>query len=805
MKNKIKTLYVIHHSHTDIGYTDLQEKVISLQESYLYEVLKIMKKAPYSNDFRWNCETYFCVEEFLKNAGEAEKAEFFQLIKEEKIGLSATYLNFTDLLDSSICKERLNEMTVLFNSHGITPKTAMFADINGISMGQRDALLANGIEFLYTNIHTHHGMYPLYQNQTPFWWENKEGKRLLVWNGEHYNLGNVLGIRPNRAGNFMTQNYVGNSADYSDPASLLHDNLINYANLCLENGYNYDFLIASVSGVFSDNAPPCTEIADNIRAYNEAYGDELIIRMVSLQELYEAIREKISNAPVYQGDMTDWWASGIGSTPYAVKHYREAQHMYQLCQRLDPAVRQHYPEKFRTAQDNLLLYAEHTWGHSATIIDPYDSMVLNLDIRKNSYASKAHESTALILNQIARSQGDIMNYYNTNGRICVHNPALCSGTYPVEFYLESSIMRNVRITNAATGEVLSSQLSPHPRGVRISFVDSFKAGEKKDYLYEELPAQEPVLNSRKAYVGAERIRDIINDYEPFTYRIPYEFENSWFYLSYEPYAGIKEFRNKKTGESLLKKDTIPFFTPVYEVTRVQEETGESFGNEPGKNGEKERRNLGRNIRGQHSVATPGTLTQIKCREHGEVFTLLEFVYTLPGTLHCSVYVKFYEAAPKIDFKLRIAKTLSEDIESIYMPMSLELPNRELYLKKGSEAFRPGVDQLPGTCMEYYMTDTGILMTSDQGSAALELLDTPLVTMGPLKHHPIRLCDGNTKNNQREIYSWVMNNLWETNFKMDLSGFSEFRYSLHLFEETDPEAAFLKMEEVSFHPNVIIVE
>ena len=29
----------------------------------------------------------------------------------------------------------------------------------------RDALIRNGVEFLYMNIHTHHGMYPLYQNR----------------------------------------------------------------------------------------------------------------------------------------------------------------------------------------------------------------------------------------------------------------------------------------------------------------------------------------------------------------------------------------------------------------------------------------------------------------------------------------------------------------------------------------------------------------------------------------------------------------------------------------------------------------
>ncbi|MFR6590058.1 MAG: hypothetical protein ACLURV_07970 [Gallintestinimicrobium sp.] len=66
-------------------------------------------------------------------------------------------------------------------------------------------MLANGVEFLYTNIHTHHGMYPLYQNQKPYFWENEDGKRLLVWSGEHYNLGNALGIVFNKNVNFMTE------------------------------------------------------------------------------------------------------------------------------------------------------------------------------------------------------------------------------------------------------------------------------------------------------------------------------------------------------------------------------------------------------------------------------------------------------------------------------------------------------------------------------------------------------------------------------------------------------------------------
>ena len=187
MERKIKTLYVIHHSHTDIGYTDLQERVIDTQVDYIHTVLKMMKQPEYQ-DFRWNCETLFCVEQFWKEATEEEKQEFCELTSKGKLGISGSYLNFTDLLDCSAADERLAEWKAYFDAHHVPMKTAMIADINGISMGYRDALLHNGVEFLFTNIHCHHGMYPLYQNQTPYWWENAKSERLLVWNGEHYNL-----------------------------------------------------------------------------------------------------------------------------------------------------------------------------------------------------------------------------------------------------------------------------------------------------------------------------------------------------------------------------------------------------------------------------------------------------------------------------------------------------------------------------------------------------------------------------------------------------------------------------------------
>ena len=126
----------------------------------------------------------------------------------------------------------------------------------------------------------------------------------------------------------------------------------------------------------------------------------------------------------------------------------------------------------------------------------------------------------------------------------------------------------------------------------------------------------------------------------------------------------------------------------------------------------ERRLLGRNICGLHARCFQGTLQDIRILEHGPVFTRVELDFQLEGTAHSSVILKMYRHLPKIEFTLRIAKTLSEAIESVYLPLSLHLPEAELYIKNGGVPMRPGVDQLPGSNMEYYIADEGLLYRTD---------------------------------------------------------------------------------------------
>lgn len=781
MGKRIKNVYIVHHSHTDVGYTDLQEQIIYNQVSNIRTVVSLIKRGYEEGgpekDFKWNCETYYCVEQFMKGAAEEEKADFFDLVKRGNIGISATYLNFNDLVDAQMLEQKLIHMQEIFSQAGIVSpggaapiRTAMNADINGISLGSRNAMIRNGIEFLFTNIHTHHGMYPLYQNQKPYFWEDGEGGRLLVWSGEHYNLGNALGIVFNKNVNFMTENYFGRSGEAS-ALEALHEKLGDSIREYEESGYPYDFYITSVSGVFSDNAPANPAIIATVNAYNRRYGDEEILRMVTLQELYDLIRDKIADAPAYAGAINDWWGNGVGSTPYGVKHYKEALRLGHICDKMEKKTGRHNQALAQVGGENALLYAEHTWGHSATITNPYDTMVTNLDIRKTAYASKAHEAAALRKIEQCHLAGDILRYYNSSGQVKAFSMSGARGKFPVEFYVETMGLEGIKVTDLKTGETLPAQLSSHPRGVLVSFFAEFEPEEERVFGYEEQSAGNQSLYTRTAWVGAERVRDIINDYDMESYKLPYGLENEWFEIQYRIGRGITSFRDKKGDKEILKEGLESFFVPVYERTELRKGVYE------------ERRLLGRNVRGLHGTRHQGELKDIRILDHGPIFDRVELVFDLEGTHYSSVIIKMYKELPKLEFVFRIAKKLSEDIESVYLPLSLNLPDTHVYIHNGGVAMRPGVDQLPGSNMEYYIADQGLLYQGEGKSVLINTLDTPLLYMGQMEHHPILLCDNKEENNHRPVYSWVMNNTWETNFKMDLSGFGEFRYGLELAEGT----------------------
>ncbi|EFR98040.1 conserved hypothetical protein, partial [Listeria ivanovii FSL F6-596] len=152
--------------------------------------------------------------------------------------------------------------------------------------------------------------------------------------------------------------------------------------------------------------------------------------------------------------------------------------------------------------------------------------------------------------------------------------------------------------------------------------------------------------------------------------------------------------------------------------------------------------------------------------------------------------KVYRDTPKIDVTLRLHKDSIWDPENLYISFPFTTgTTEELYFDKTGCLVRPGIDQLPGTNQEFYLVQEGAAYVGTEKSIILALKDTPLLVLGDLKHHLIELTgQGKTEKNKEPLYVWLMNNFWETNFKVDLAGFYEFRYTLATLQTNQADVA-----------------
>lgn len=410
LKKKWKIL-VFNHSHTDIGYTDRQEKIERYHIEYIKEAINILNEA-YVNGreewqgYKWTCESFWCVERYLEEANEKEISDFVKYVKSGNIGLSLNYLNLTDLISDDVLRDVFNRTINKLEALGLSSHCAMTADINGYSWGYSQALKDSGVKLLYSCIHTHHGMYPNGRKQYPFYWETPNGDKLLSWVGEHYHIGNELGFSQFKSWEYMIKDGLDNTTidDYNKAVK----RIFNYLNKFEEEDYPFDFIPITVSALMTDNAPPSFKVIEFIKKWNSEFGDKIYLEMAILEDLLANVeRYKDTDLiPTYKGDWTDWWADGTASTPGVVKHYREGLRLYNLCKKLDPKNELGDEKLMNEALNNFMMYSEHTWGYSASITEPWHTMVNNLDLRKQSFASNGHEAAARNLDKITFKLGE---------------------------------------------------------------------------------------------------------------------------------------------------------------------------------------------------------------------------------------------------------------------------------------------------------------------------------------------------------------------------------------------------------------
>lgn len=746
-------IFLINHSHIDIGYTERQEKMAIYQADFIKQAVELALSDRQQNrdarsKFKFTAEGFWAVEQYLKRYGEKGKERLLAAVKTGCFELTGGYLHLAELLNYRNLSHTLDYTADFVRENDLTPvKAAMSCDVNGFSWGFADALYEHGIRYLSTNINTHHGGAPFLKPLIPFWWESPNGNKILVWNGLTYHRANSLGLMPEVApgGNLgvpgmdsQEQAYVKiENSDYA------YHNISEMIRVFQKQGYAYDFIPVMGSGLYTDNSPVGDAHCELIAEFNAKHGDEVEVVNATMQEFFEHLEHCGAQFPTYAGDWNDWWTDGVLSTPNETRMFRNAQRNEDLICKLDPEMKIVTPEEHEEIQNKLILYAEHTWGHSSSHSAPYHLLVTQLDLRKAKLAIDADVLASTALDKVSRALGEGEFTCRRPFTYHVINPHPFAKTDVV--YLPTDFWEDYRFDGCGfavedeNGNVLPSQRTYTLRGSMIACRVSMQANERKTLrlvFSPDIPQKDAICNQK---VEADGV------WENDVYRIAYGA------------AGIASMVCKSTGEELLDKNAPAFGAPVYQLFPNGDRwSAAGFG-------------YSARTKPQMEIHQAKPLS-FELVESGEVFTHFKATYQIKGAVEAFTHFYFFPELSKMTVNAEIAKELVRDPEGMYVSLPFGVEGGEWHLDKAGAFFKPG-EQLPCGCCDYYSVNRGMVLSGDKTGVAINMLDTPLAMIGGLK-----LWDYTKEADvSGPVYSWISNNKWDTNFRSQCAGYLESRY------------------------------
>lgn len=799
---KTWTVYLIHHSHTDIGYTERQDKIMRYHCDFIIQAIDILNRIHAGEEkkaegFVWQCENFWQVKNFYENASEEYIRDFEMYVRTGEIGLSGNYLNMTELVSAEVLDSRIRMAKEYGERIGHPVTSGMCADVNGMAWGYGDALYENGVTSFFTCIHPHHGMFPLYKKQQPFYWETPKGKRVLVWNGDYYHLGNELFIAPH-GGNtyqirdeyhepFISHMILNRSSENTDQMEweIGQKRLERYLENLEEESYPWNFIPFMVSGCITDNAPPSAAVAERVNEMNQRYNGQITCKMVNLEQFFDSVKEQCKEIPSYRGDWNDWWADGVGSTPAAVKVYLDGRRKYDICEKLGEEEGEREKALKEEAAENMMLYAEHTWGYSSSVIEPWESLVGSLEWKKASYAVNGNSAASKWLDRLLAKKGEISICRDKGQRYRIINPHNVAVKDGVCLYIELwEYVEGIRydtaipieVRDCVTGEIIPSQIHMTARATAVEIMLTMNPKEERIVEIRLASQRKTVTYENRAHVGAEGVADLLEEGMRKDYGCV---ETPNYQVLFDQEKGICSVKDKLWGRELIRNGMADApFSGIYEVTGMNGDAREI------------RRSMGRNRKSSATKRYHSVLENIGIVERGDVYTAVQLSYSLEGCRFYTVYLKIYEEVRKIEARVRIHKDSVWEPENLYIALPFTAGEASVsYLDKTGCVIRPGIDQLPGSCQDFYLLQNGVVWEQEGRIVTAAFKDAPMAVFGDLKAAPVSLCSGeNEDRNRAPLYSWVMNNFWETNFKADLGGFYEFTYTVRTMEGKNPAEA-----------------
>ena len=754
----LKTVYILPHSHNDIGYTEIQTNVEKKQIGNLLhgiEYANRTKDYPEGARFVWNLEGTYVADLFLKRMNDSQKNDFLQAVKDGGVALNGMYLNtLTGLCRPEELLRLFKFSKMLEQQTGIKVDAAMISDVPGYTWGAVTAMAQAGIKYFSAapNYFDRIGdILPAWENK-PFYWLSPSGKeKVLVWIPyKGYALSHGL--------SHLSAQFVAS-----------------YEEVLRNIKYPYDISYIRWSG-HGDNAVPEIEISDFVKDWNQRYVSPHFI-ISSTSQAFSAFEKAYGDKlPVVQGDWTGYWEDGAASSAFETSQNRTSSSRLSQAGALWSITHpENYPAgQFNDAWSHVLLYSEHTWGADMSVTNPLAQKTIEQWDIKKSYAAIADSMSKSLLagaTQSTTSPTNAIDIFNTNSWTrtnLVLVPATLSAAGDIVKNAQGQLIPSQRLS---TGELAFMATDIPPFAAKRYFISKTStgktpaSGETTTSVSMLASGNKPASTSTPASVNTPAPGNVL--------------DNGIIRVAIDPVTGALSSVRSRTLENNFVDSAAGNFANDYLFLH-----GSNLAD------------LQRN--GQ---------VKITVKEKGPVLATLLIESTAPGCNKLTREVRLITGCDYVEMTNILDKQRAElnphpgdyawantgGKESVNFGFPFNVAGGEVKIDLPFSVMRPEKDQIPGSCKNWLEVGQWADVSNQNIGITWVTMDAPLIEVGGIT---ATLLGGQSNPDvwrkhiepTQKLYSWAINNHWETNYRAYQDGIIIFRYALRPHETFHPAEA-----------------
>ncbi len=734
-------VYVLPHSHNDIGYTDIQTNVEEKQLSNIQSGINLARKTaqyPEGSRFVWNMEVMWAADLWMRRMSGSKRAEFIDAVRRGWVALNGMYTNEL----TGLC--RPEELLQLFRRGmkiaaqcGVKIDSAMLSDVPGFTWGTATAMAQAGIRYFSAAPNWFDRIGTLMQEwqDRPFWWLSPAGtERVLVWiPWTGYAMSHVF--------KRVTPEWVSQYQDRLDQVK-----------------FPYDTSYIRWSG-HGDNAVPDPEISEDVLAWNTTYAWPKFI-IASTSTAFSAFQGRYGKElPQFKGDLTPYWEDGAASSALGTAINRNtAERLVQAEALFAMSALPDYPRgAFADAWRNVLLYSEHTWGAWNSVSDSENKFVTDQwEIKRTFAIEAARHSRDLLDRAISQARGAPASDNPT--AVDVYNSSSWPRTEIVVLPKELAAAGD-RVSTADGAPVFSQKLSTGELAILATGVPPFSSAQFK---FSGGTPHQPLapVKIEETLIGNGVVRVRV---DPNT-------------------GGITELHFHALGDNLA--DTASGEQINKYLFLAGNNLADLQTNGPAKISIEEAGPLVATLRIESDAPGCNKLTRkIRVAAGSDYVELINIVDKNRAPMNPNPG----KGGPGDDWAQHGGK------ESVQFAFPFDVKNGQMRVDAPLALIRPELDQLPGACKNWMPVGRFIDVANKDYGVTWATLDAPLVEIGEISATLLGSQRDPAVWRKRiapaqKFYSWVMNNHWGTNYRAYQEGVVVFRYALRPHKGYDPATA-----------------